>query len=107
MSFSNFGTHGTPHNQYLEVWFKTGLVGLLWYLSIIVLGAARVWKSRTFLSEDLCPKSLYVMLVLVLVSNFAQPNLSYSPTGNLVFLIFGVFAILPRRGTSHKYVAQF
>lgn len=102
VSFSNFEAHGTPHNQYLEVWFKLGLVGLLWYLFIIALGAARVLKSRVFLPDDLSLKGIYVMLVLVLVGNLAQPNLSYSPTGNLVFLIFGVFAIVPGRVSVHR-----
>lgn len=102
VSFSNFATHGTPHNQYLEVWFKLGVVGLLWYLFIIAFGASRILKTRAFLPDDLSLKGIYVMLVLVLVGNLAQPNLSYSPTGNLVFLIFGVFAIVPGRVSIHK-----
>ena len=59
MSFTNFELHGKPNNQYLEVWQKTGLIGLRWHLSIIVSGAAQVWKFQMFLCEDLSLKRCY------------------------------------------------
>lgn len=96
-SFSDFAYHGTPHNQYLEVLFKTGIIGFIIYLCILFMGIGRIVRVRNNLPEDLKVKGIYLLLFLLLLSNLAQPNLSYSATGNLVFFIFGVFAIVPVR----------
>lgn len=95
-SFSNFAQHSTPHNQYLEVFFKTGALGIITYLSIIWLGISRVVTSSRTLKRGLSVKTIYIMFALMMLSNLAQPNLSYSVTGNLVFFILGLFAILPK-----------
>ena len=95
-SFSEFASHGTPHNQYLEVWFKAGLAGLLLYLSIIFYATRRIWKATRSMPRDLSTSPYIVMIGLALIGNFALPNLSYSATGNLVFLVFGLFAYFPQ-----------
>lgn len=95
-SFSYFGTHGTPHNQYLELAFKTGIVGLLLYFTVILTGIRHIISLKQTLSKDLSARGVLVMLGLVMLGNLTQPNLSYSPTGNLVFLLFGLFAVMPR-----------
>ena len=95
-SFSMFGSHGTPHNQYLEVMFKLGIVGFIFYMIIIVVGLLRVVQNANPMPANVSKYPIYIMMGLVMLGNLAQPNLSYSVTGNLVFLLFGVFAIMPK-----------
>lgn len=95
-SYSEYSDHGTPHNQYLEVLFKTGIIGIICYLVIIYIGFTRILSPKIDLPNDLLVRSIVTMLSLVMVGNLTQPNLSYSVTGNLVFFILGLFAIMPQ-----------
>ena len=96
-SFSDFAFHGTPHNQYLEVWFKAGLVGLVLYLLIIFIATKTIRDSAENMPRDLSAGPYVVMIALTLIGNFVQPNLSYSMTGNLIFLVIGLFTFSPQK----------
>ena len=92
-SFSRYAEVDTPHQQYLEVLHKSGGVGFILYVGLLIscLSAAirllRIAPPRSGAWYRL--SGVIAMLSGVMVGNFTQPNLTYSLTGNLVFLLFG------------------
>ena len=96
-AFSQFSQYGTPHNQYLELLFKVGVFGTFLYLSILYAGILQVFRHRASMPPDLSLKGFYIIFGIIFVGSLAQPNFSYSPTGNLLFLIFGIFSYSPRQ----------
>lgn len=96
--FSNFSIeYDTPHQQYLEVIHKTGIVGFLMYSFIIfymLLCLYNKYKSIDY-NDNLyitTVSSISGMLALS-IGNITQPNFSYSMTGNLIFFIFGIIMV--------------
>ena len=92
-SFSRYADYDTPHQQYLEVLHKCGGVGLLLYLWLLMSclsSAKRVLKETVRGSGPWYQvHAMRAMLWGVMISNLTQPNLTYSLTGNMVFLLFG------------------
>ncbi|MEH6467145.1 MAG: O-antigen ligase family protein, partial [Porticoccus sp.] len=97
-SFSNYHSgHETPHNQYLEALFKTGLLGAsVYFFTLFVF----VWVllSRTLVSgvtrvERRSAICFVFALAALIVGNLAQPNFTYSQTGNVVFFVLGFFSL--------------
>ncbi len=96
--FSNYSEgHGTPHQQYLEILYKTGSVGLVLFATLMLVIVFDLWK-RLGQKELLGRRRYVIMAVLacvlaVLVGNLTQPNLTYSLTGNGLFLFVGLTSI--------------
>ena len=95
-SFSRYmGDYDTPHQQYLEVLYKCGSVGLGIYAAL--LGSCLVITRRLLKLTEIGAPAWYrlhaaaAMLIGALIGNLTQPNLTYSLTGNMVFLLFGSF----------------
>lgn len=93
-SFSRYmGDYDTPHQQYLEVLYKCGSVGLGIYAAL--LGSCLVITRRLLRLTQIGAPAWYrlhaaaAMLIGALIGNLTQPNLTYSLTGNMVFLLFG------------------
>lgn len=93
-SFSRYsGDVDTPHQQYLEVLYKCGGLGLAIYGSL--LGSCLMVTRRLLRLAVPGSEAWYrlhamaAMLIGVLLGNLTQPNLTYSLTGNMVFLMFG------------------
>lgn len=91
----NYAYHGTAHNQYIEYLYKTGivgtiLVGFVWfsvYRALVTASRhARGGQERRFYAF------MAVAFLACLLSNFAQPNLSYSITQTLFVFFAGVAA---------------
>ena len=93
-SFAKYGVDiDTPHQQYLEVLYKCGGLGLVLYLGMLV---SCLYRTRRLLvltvRKSVAWSQLHAamaMLVGLLIGNLTQPNLTFSVTGNLVFLLFG------------------
>ena len=88
--------HATPHNQYLEALFKTGILGFIVYFFVFLVflkGVINKMKAYHHLQEL---KLVYIGFICVLfalsVGNLSQPNFTYSQTGNVVFLTLGYLA---------------
>ncbi|WP_066358636.1 O-antigen ligase family protein [Aliarcobacter cryaerophilus] len=83
--------HDTPHQQYLEIFYKSGVIGLILYFSLTVISFFYLYKYKDYLGEfkDLC-KMFLVGVVILSIRNMTQPNFTYSLTGNLMFFIFGL-----------------
>jgi len=101
--FSRFSAiYDTAHQQYLEVLYKTGIVGAALYLWVLVsgvLGLGHLVRN----SQRGSPASYLLwaslsMLLGVMVGNLSQPNLTYSLTGNTLFLMLGL--LLTRHGAA-------
>jgi O-antigen ligase len=93
-SFSRYaGDVDTPHQQYLEVLHKCGGIGLFFYLALLVsclFATSRLLRMATRGSHPWYQlNAMRAMLVGLMVGNLTQPNLTFSLTGNMVFLLFG------------------
>ena len=93
-SFSRYsGEFDTPHQQYLEILHKCGGLGLLIYVSMLVSclvltrKLVRLTKPRSMAWYQL--HSMTAMMLGLMIGNLTQPNLTFSLTGNMVFLTFG------------------
>ena len=93
-SFSRYtGDVDTPHQQYLEVLYKCGGLGLLLY-SWILISCLTITRRLLRLTLRGSPNwhrlhAMFAMMIAVMLGNLTQPNLTYSLTGNMVFLVFG------------------
>lgn len=102
-SFSRYSRiYDTPHQQYLEIQFKTGLIGSAAYLWVLGSGLFGLWhligKTHPRSPARYHLWAVLAMLTGTLIGNLSQPNLSYSLTGNALFLILGL--ILNRHGAA-------
>lgn len=113
---SNYGLLGTVHQQYLEVLYKSGIVGLLVYFSLplyVVVNLIRVVFRQ---DEGRLKVSLILSItVAVLVACLSQPFITYAVVGNLVFFLSGYFlmylndnpVVKPRLKRNKKRLHQF
>jgi O-antigen ligase len=86
-SSHNFG-YDTPHNQYLELLYKTGIIGLILFSGFFLLIIKLINKMEYSL------KYLYFSLLIGLfIGSFTQPNFTFSLTGNFLFFLSGFFLI--------------
>ena len=118
-SFSRYtGDVDTPHQQYLEVLYKCGGLGLAIYAALLascLMVTRRLLRLSTRGSDAWYRlHALAAMLIGVLLGNLTQPNLTYSLTGNMVFLLFGclcsaravISVSLPSHGSSFSEPRQ-
>lgn len=87
-----FSLH-TPHQQYLEVIYKSGVIGLFFYLSLYFFLFLIIKRS---LNKSDLPKRAHdfskIIIIIFLtsaISNFAQPNWSYTVFNILLMTLFG------------------
>jgi len=92
-SFSRYADVDTPHQQYLEVLHKCGGLGLMIYLAIIGSFLLSVRRLQRMTARG--TRAWYYLHALVgmffgvMIGNLTQPNLTFSLTGDMVFLLFG------------------
>lgn len=96
--FSNFLVdYDTPHQQYLEVLYKTGIIGFLMYSFIVLFMLRYLYiKSKNQHDNDVLFVTVRVMLaglIALSIGNFTQPNFSYAVLGNLLFFMLGVVLV--------------
>lgn len=92
--FSNYvDGYDTPHQQYLEILYKMGMVGFLVYFFYLF------YIFTVFLKEGLKGSVLRKMTVItftlltiaILITNFGQPNLSFSLIGNAYIFFLSLY----------------
>jgi len=79
------------HNEFLSLWLKTGVLGMLWYLFLLVMGFREAWRRR-----DLFPAAFLVIIVCI---SFAENILDVNK-GIFFFSCFFVFFIPKPAGDS-------
>ncbi|HDY7637098.1 TPA: O-antigen ligase family protein [Vibrio vulnificus] len=91
--FSNYSLHDTPHNQYIELLYKVGFIGLVAYLLPAMYALFKLKSSNASYYSDAKLGELRLitiaLVVCILVTNNVQPNLSYTPTGVLIYFLLG------------------
>mgnify|MGYP005991008085 CR=1 FL=1 len=91
--FSEYSMFGTAHQQYLEILYKTGLLGFTFYfgyLLIVARLANRLIRSDIKRSTN-DQQVFFAFGTCIFVSNLFQPSISYQPMGNFMFFALGVF----------------
>ncbi|MBJ8419818.1 O-antigen ligase family protein [Acinetobacter courvalinii] len=92
--FSNYvDGYDTPHQQYLEILYKMGIVGFLVYSLYLF------YIFIVFLKEGLKGVTLRKMTVItftlltiaIVITNFGQPNLSFSLIGNAYVFFLSLY----------------
>lgn len=88
----NYSKHDTAHNQYIEYFYKSGLIGfllvaLLWGYIILTFNRARV-ASNGFVKDFYA--AIFSVILVALLSNIAQPNFSYTVTQGVFVFVAGV-----------------
>ena len=88
----NYSKHDTAHNQYIEYFYKSGLVGFLlvsalWGYVIYIYNKARV-ASDGFVRDFYA--AIFSVIVVALFSNIAQPNFSYTITQGVFVFVAGI-----------------
>ncbi|MEZ6052139.1 MAG: O-antigen ligase family protein [Planctomycetaceae bacterium] len=101
-SYHHHSTFDTPHQQYLEILYKTGGLGLVLYFWLLfsALGGVRHLSQHVAVRSDgwYFLKALFASFAAAMVGNLSQPNLTYSITGNCLFLMVGL--MLNRNGAA-------
>ncbi|MFA9385130.1 MAG: O-antigen ligase family protein [Vibrio cyclitrophicus] len=92
--FSNYVPgFDTPHQQYLELLFKSGLIGLFLYLSLclkVVFMLSDYFCKASFLkSRYVLFRLIFILVFPVLINGLFQPILSYSIVSNMIMFILG------------------
>lgn len=99
-SFSNFSEFGTVHQQYLEVLYKTGIVGFFFYFLLLIVGYLSMRECVIFNRNDHYRFEKLALangfVVSVLVSSIFQPALSYQVLGSFIFFSCGYFIVRQR-----------
>jgi O-antigen ligase len=92
--FSNYTFYSTPHQQYLEILFKTGGIGLAVFLLFFGYAALLVVQLWRRFADDIvmgpATAAIAASLLAVCIGNLTQPNFTYSVTGNFQFFILGL-----------------
>lgn len=83
--FSNYSTYDTPHNQYLELLYKTGILGFL-AMVLALLYFVRIGLASASMAE----RQFACLIGAWLVSSFFQPNFSYTPILNITMFFGGM-----------------
>jgi O-antigen ligase len=93
-AYSRYSFYDTPHQQYLEVLYKTGGLGLTLYGVMLIAMGLGLWhlaRHAPRRSEvDFMIRGVLATLAAALLGNLSQPNLTYSVTGNCLFLMVGL-----------------
>ena len=89
--FTNYGFTGTAHQQYLEILFKSGLIGLLIYLAVFIRSYLTYWKHSSKTEQYSSQIKLFGLFgFMVFFNNFTQSFTNYSPMGNVCYCLAGM-----------------
>ena len=91
--YSDFSDFGTAHQQYLEILYKSGLIGFVIYFGLLVFAYKVARKTLKFDGDRRAREVLIVLnsvTFALLVNGLFQPILTYQVVGNLVFCMVGI-----------------
>ncbi len=90
------GGYNTPHQQYLEIWYKSGLIGLivfwLFFLQLLKIAILNLFSVDTYKRK--ISFFIYVAIIGISIGNFSQPNITYSITSNVLFASLAYYKIV-------------
>lgn len=93
-AFSNYAEFDTPHQQYLEILYKSGAVGATLYGLLLLASGLGLLHVTRFASRRSPPwyllNGLSASFWATMLGNLSQPNLTYSVVGNFLFFAIGL-----------------
>ncbi|WP_338446756.1 O-antigen ligase family protein [Pelagerythrobacter marensis] len=97
--FSQHSLFGTAHNQFLEVAFKSGLIGFSIYFGFILYILLRL-RNIVLTYRLSFPMYRVIMggVFALLLTAITQPIMNYSVMGNVIFLLSGVALAISLKG---------
>lgn len=91
--------HQSAHNQYIEIFYKVGFLGLFIFLFPLVIIfyklIVNLYSGTNF--ENLLITSALVSMLAASIGNFTQPNYTDSLVGGIVFALAGLSIGVRRR----------
>ena len=104
--FSNYNLQDTPHNQYLEIFYKLGLIGAIFYYFPFIYCSYRIF-FKNLGREDLLHftvlRVIYITIFFsIMITNMVQPKLSYTPTSSFIYFFSGYLAFLRPSGPEER-----
>lgn len=94
--FSEFSYFGTAHNQYLELMFKSGVLGIIIYFGFM---ASVVVRARAIMIEYDIDRRVVVIfygtVLAILLNSLSQPLMNYAVMANVIFLFSGMALAVP------------
>jgi O-antigen ligase len=82
-------------NQYLEIWGETGLLGLVFYLAVLIGMISSWFIWRTPMQVLILSSSVAGVALLVAVSSIGNAPIDYYPANAFFWLMAGIGANLP------------
>lgn len=93
MGFSmNLGILGTPHNQYVEVFFRSGVFGLLFFLSFIFISIKRALTNFVTFKDSKHASIVYGFLIVFLAICLLSFNINTPVRAPYTGILFGLLA---------------
>lgn len=82
---------GSAHDQYIEVFLKTGIVGLVSFMGFLLVTLYKHLRQAISSGNGVAydHKAIIVIMTGFLVSNLAQENFTTDPVATLSFLLLG------------------
>lgn len=89
--FTNHGFLGTAHQQYLEILFKSGIIGLVIYLLVFFRAFLAYYRYSKAGDHNSYSFKLFSLFALIIIfNNFTQSLTNFSPMGNICFCLAGM-----------------
>lgn len=80
------------HNEFLSLWLKTGVFGMLWYIFLLVMGFREAFRRKDLF--------LFAFLVIIVCISFAENILDVNKG---IFFFSCFFVLIPARDSIFTY----
>lgn len=80
---------GSAHNQYIEILLKTGFAGLLLIGVFVLIILIKSWRKIKEPDRFYYEKSIYFIIIGLLISNISQENFTAEPIASISMLMLG------------------
>jgi len=103
LNLESFASPESAHNSYLEILVELGLIGLLLYISVIILAFTKTLNFRNSKDVDSRINNLFNCSITLMVIFLAVlANSLYSKL--LIFILANIIIFLKYRKNKHKYI---
>jgi hypothetical protein len=82
----------SPHNNYIAVFFITGLWGLIFFLTLLIRAITKTFKFQNRLLGSI----FFMMLISFCITSLAYPYIIHKGPPNFFWSIIGLIAVIPK-----------
>jgi hypothetical protein len=103
LNLEKFDTPQSVHNSYLEILVELGFIGLILYMSVIVIAFTKTFNFRYIKDVDSQINNLFncsitlMAIFLAVLANYMYPKL-------LVFILANIIIFIKYRKNKHKHI---